>query len=219
VYLRPVQRADIDQVQVRPLLPCPTCAATIDEQAIVRNVTGAPQTVRLTGSYGGVGLNFGSATIAPGATWTAAPRGDRVTRACGRPGSPTLYKATLTLSGRQAGVTSAATRPTAGSAASRVTAAAGSSSTAGCSTCAGSTCTSRHRAPAPRSDVAQMEQLIGWVKQLGATIIRAHYPLDPELEEMADRGRDPALVGGPRLPGAGPVPRSQPAWRPGRWRC
>jgi beta-glucuronidase len=35
--------------------------------------------------------------------------------------------------------------------------------------------------------LAQMQRLIGWVKELGATIIRAHYPLDPELAQMADR--------------------------------
>ena len=42
VYLRAVQVADISQVRIRPLLPCPTCAATIGEQVLVRNMTGAP---------------------------------------------------------------------------------------------------------------------------------------------------------------------------------
>ena len=32
-----------------------------------------------------------------------------------------------------------------------------------------------------------MQQLISWVRELGATIIRAHYPLNPEIEEMADQ--------------------------------
>jgi beta-glucuronidase len=32
-----------------------------------------------------------------------------------------------------------------------------------------------------------MARLIGWAKQLGATVIRAHYPLDPEMEQMADQ--------------------------------
>lgn len=35
--------------------------------------------------------------------------------------------------------------------------------------------------------LAQMQQLIEWVKDAGATIVRAHYPLNPEMEEMADR--------------------------------
>ena len=38
VYLRAVREADISRVQVRTLLPCPHCAATIEVQAIVRNL-------------------------------------------------------------------------------------------------------------------------------------------------------------------------------------
>ena len=71
VYLRPVQEANLEQVIVRPELPCPTCAATIDEQALVHNVETTPQRVRLRGSFGGLPIDFGTATIAPGATWTA----------------------------------------------------------------------------------------------------------------------------------------------------
>ena len=36
-------------------------------------------------------------------------------------------------------------------------------------------------------DVYQQAQLLGWAQQVGADIIREHYPLDPEAEEMADR--------------------------------
>ena len=36
-------------------------------------------------------------------------------------------------------------------------------------------------------DPAQLTRLMGWARQLGATVIRAHYPLNPEIEEMADR--------------------------------
>jgi beta-glucuronidase len=32
-----------------------------------------------------------------------------------------------------------------------------------------------------------MQQLVSWVRQLGATVIRAHYPLSPVIEELADR--------------------------------
>ena len=34
---------------------------------------------------------------------------------------------------------------------------------------------------------AQTAQLVSWVQQLGGTVIRAHYPVGPEMEEMADR--------------------------------
>jgi beta-glucuronidase len=35
--------------------------------------------------------------------------------------------------------------------------------------------------------LAQMQQIMAWVRALGATVLRAHVPLTPELEEMADR--------------------------------
>ena len=35
--------------------------------------------------------------------------------------------------------------------------------------------------------MGQMRQFMGWVKDLGATIVRAHIPLNPELEQMADQ--------------------------------
>ncbi|MBV8711481.1 MAG: hypothetical protein JOY56_06865 [Solirubrobacterales bacterium] len=34
---------------------------------------------------------------------------------------------------------------------------------------------------------AQTAQLVSWVQELGGTVIRAHYPVGPEMEEMADR--------------------------------
>jgi beta-glucuronidase len=36
-------------------------------------------------------------------------------------------------------------------------------------------------------DPAHLDQLFAWAKELGAGIIRAHYPLNPEIEELADR--------------------------------
>ena len=186
VYLRPVQRADIDQVQVRPLLPCPTCNATIDEQAIVRNVTGAPQSVRLTGSYGGRPMSFGSATIAPGASWTANAavlvRHPRLWA----PGSPTLYKATLTLRDTRGRYLGGYTTYS-GIRSIRVTANGRLELNGRLLDLRGVNLHEQDIDSGAALDVAQMERLIGWVKQLGATIIRAHYPLDPELEEMADR--------------------------------
>ncbi|HUE26685.1 MAG TPA: hypothetical protein VMP89_07915, partial [Solirubrobacteraceae bacterium] len=71
VYLRTAQRADVQQVQVRPILPCPSCAATIQEQVAVRNVTGVTQHVSLHGYYGSIPVDFGAAAIRPHATWSA----------------------------------------------------------------------------------------------------------------------------------------------------
>jgi beta-glucuronidase len=34
---------------------------------------------------------------------------------------------------------------------------------------------------------AQMKAIVAWTRELGAKLIRAHYPLNPQIEEMADR--------------------------------
>ncbi len=36
-------------------------------------------------------------------------------------------------------------------------------------------------------DPASCDALVGWARELGATIIRAHYPLNPQIEEIADQ--------------------------------
>ncbi|HYB30992.1 MAG TPA: glycoside hydrolase family 2 TIM barrel-domain containing protein [Solirubrobacteraceae bacterium] len=60
-------------------------------------------------------------------------------------------------------------------------------------------------------DPAQLSGLMARVRQLGANVIRAHYPLNPELEEMADR--DGILIWS-EIPVWGVSDRylNQPAW-------
>jgi beta-glucuronidase len=186
VYLRSVQRADLSQVQVRPILPCPTCAATIQEQVLVRNVTGAPQTVTLHGTYGSAKLDFGAATIAPHSTWTAQAQVGLPHPHLWSPTDPYLYRASLTLSDVKhralagyvtfSGVRSITVTPTGALELNgRVL------NLRGVSIHEQSLQTGAALSP------AQLSQLVGWTRELGATIIRAHYPLNPEIEEQADR--------------------------------
>ena len=112
VYVRTAQRVDISQVQVRPVQTCPSCAATIEDQALVRNVTGVPQTVSLTGTYGRAKLDFGSATIAPMRPGPHRPPPPSGIHDCGPPVTPTSTTPRSRPSIRSAG-SSAATSPTA----------------------------------------------------------------------------------------------------------
>jgi beta-glucuronidase len=57
----------------------------------------------------------------------------------------------------------------------------------------------------------QLDRLMGWVRELGATVIRIHYPFNPQIEEIADR--DGILIWS-EIPAWGvKTPYlSQPAW-------
>ncbi len=185
VYLRAAQTADLEQVQIRTLHACSSCAASIEEQVIVRNVTGSRQKVGLSGTYGKARIDFGSATIAPHATWTANASVRIPHPSLWAPGHPYLYSATLTLSdsrGRRLG---------------------GYFTYSGIRTIAvkdghlelngrllnlrGVDLHEQTLQTGAAMTPAQDAQLITWVQQLGATVIRAHYPVGPEIEEMADR--------------------------------
>ncbi|HWC86010.1 MAG TPA: glycoside hydrolase family 2 TIM barrel-domain containing protein [Solirubrobacteraceae bacterium] len=186
VYVRPVQEANLRQVIVRPQLACPTCAASIDEQALVGNVTGAPVRVRLRGSFGGRPVSFGAATIPPGATWTAHAAIHIRHPRLWAPGSPTLYRASVTLTG-SSGQQLATFVTYSGIRMIRVLA-------GGLLQLNGRPLHLRgvglqeanvHTGGALSS--AQIEQLVGWDRQLGADLIRLQYPANPLLEELADR--------------------------------
>jgi beta-glucuronidase len=185
VYLRPVQEANLEQVIVRPELPCPTCAATIDEQALVHNVETTPQRVRLRGSFGGLPIDFGTATIAPGATWTAHADLRIAHPRLWAPGSPTLYRASLTLSG-SSGQQLAGYVTYSGIRSIKVV--NGLLELNGRQLhLRGVGLQEQNVTTGGALSPAQIEQLIAWVREVGADLIRVQYPADPLLEELADR--------------------------------
>jgi beta-glucuronidase len=186
VYLRAVQTADLSQVQIQTLHPCPRCDATIREQVLVRNMTGARQKVSLGGTYGPARLDFGSATIAPGATWTANATTHVPHPSLWAPGHPKLYAATLALSdshGRRLG----AYFTWSGIRTITVTADGRLELNGRLLNLRGVNLHEQTLQAGAALSVAQTAQLVSWVQQLGATVIRAHYPVGPEMEEMADR--------------------------------
>jgi beta-glucuronidase len=185
VYLRAVQTADLSEVQIHTLHTCPRCAATIQEQVLVRNLTGARQKVRLGGTYGPARLDFGSTTIAPGAAWTARATGRVPHPSLWAPGHAKLYAATLSLSdsrGRRLGgyFTLSGIRT--------VSVSGGRLELNGRAlNLRGVNLHEQTLAGGAAMTPSQTAQLVSWVEQLGATVIRAHYPVGPEMEEMADR--------------------------------
>ena len=75
VYLEPVRQVGFASVQVLPRLPCRTCDATIEYRVMLRNYSSAAQSVRLTGSFGQLPVDLGTASIAAGATRIGASAG------------------------------------------------------------------------------------------------------------------------------------------------
>ena len=185
VYLRPVQIADLSRVQVRALLPCPTCAARIQEQVVVRNLTGSPQALRLHGDYGSAPLDFGSAMVAPHAIWTAQAAVRIAHPRLWSIDDPELYRATLSLTderGQRLGgyVTDSGIRSITVTPGGRLALNGRLVSLRGVEV------QEQNIMTGGALDPAQIAQLIGWVRALGATVIRTGLP-SPELAELADR--------------------------------
>ncbi len=186
VYLRAVAGADLERVLITPRLRCVhRCAAIIDEQALVHNDTAAPQTVRLHGFYGRVPIDFGRAKLAPHATWTAHASVVIAHPHLWAPGSPALYKASVTLAddkGRTldsyidySGIRSIVVKDGRLELNGRPL------------DLRGVDLQEQNIDAGAALTPAQTMQLLAWVRQLGATVIRSHYPVGPLMEELADR--------------------------------
>jgi beta-glucuronidase len=95
VYLRRVDKLDFSHVLVRPDLPCSTCAATVLVQTVVRNAGPGTVRTRVTGTLAGQKLDLGTAAISPGAfksfSQTVTVKHPRLWA----PGTPHLYDVTL----------------------------------------------------------------------------------------------------------------------------
>ena len=186
VYLRSVQRVDMSPVVVRPILPCPTCTARIEDQVSVRNVTSNPQTVNLHGTYGAAKLNFGGATIPAHGTWTADSAVSVPHPHLWAPDDPFLYRASVTVSdaaGRklegyvtESGIRSIKVMPN------------GQLELNGRPlNLRGFSIHEQNLQTGAALSPGQLANLVNWDRELGGGIIRAHYPVNPQIEEMADR--------------------------------
>jgi Glycosyl hydrolases family 2, TIM barrel domain/Glycosyl hydrolases family 2, sugar binding domain/Glycosyl hydrolases family 2 len=186
VYLRAVQRADIQLAQVRPVLPCPTCAATIEEQASIRNVTGSSQNVTLRGTFGGLHLDFGSATLAPHSTWTPHATALVVHPQLWAPGHPSLYRATLTLNDDRGRAIGGYTTYS-GIRSIQVTRDGRLRLNGRLLNLRGAFIHEQNYLTGAALSPAQLSAFMAWERELGSTVIRSHYPLNPEILELADR--------------------------------
>jgi len=191
VSIRAVDRVDVEDVQVAPRLPCPRCSATVTIGADVRNLSRAAQLVHLTGRFGAATLDLGSVTIGAGASGTFSR--SLVVRhpKLWSPAHPSLYRVRLAASAARGGA--------------KPTPAAGYTLRTGIRTLAvdsrgrlilnGSTVVhfrgvALHEdtlSDGPVEDHATRLRIMSLLKASHSTFVRAHYPLDPDFEDLADQ--------------------------------
>ena len=184
VYLQRVDRVDITNVVVRPELPCATCAASVLARVVVRNYGDRTATVRVTGSFGAMRLNLGRRRVRARSFASFETRLRVARPRLWSPATPYLYPARF--------VVRNGSRHAVGyklmSGIRSITVVDGHLTLNGRplslrgvglhedDPLTGFAITSARRA-----------QIIAQAKELGATVIRSHYPLHPEMHELADR--------------------------------
>jgi beta-glucuronidase len=184
VYLRRVDGGDLTAVSVLPHVRCAVCTARLDYRVLVRNAGRAARRFTVRARLDGRRFAVGSATIPPGRAATVR-RSVRVPHPrLWSPSSPYLYDAPLTLSTGGRTVQRYALRT--GIRSIRVV--------GGRLRLNGLPVHLRGVALHEDSpdngaavDNAWRDRTLGWVRELGATIVRSHYPLHPYFQEQADR--------------------------------
>ncbi|MDQ3457438.1 MAG: beta galactosidase jelly roll domain-containing protein [Actinomycetota bacterium] len=184
VYLERIDAVGISSVRVRPNLPCRTCDATVAVRVTVRNFAARARRVRISGSYGGRRLGLGTKSVGARRFATFTDRIRVRNPRLWEPGSPSLYSARLRVSsgGRKlvgydlkSGIRSI--RMSGGRILlnGRVVNFRG---------------VGLHEDDPVKGfaiDSARRQQIVAQAKEVGATLLRSHYPLHPEIHELADR--------------------------------
>ncbi len=183
VYLRRIDGVDLNTVFVQPSLPCGTCTATVRWRVTARNYGARARRVRVGARLGDRRVSLGTKAV-PAGGFASFTRAIRVPRPrLWSPAAPNLYDAPLT-------VTSG------GRVLQRYTLRTGIRSikvSGGRMILNGRPLSFRgvalHEDDRRRGfaiDNAIRDRQLGWVRDLGATVIRAHYPLHPYTQEKAD---------------------------------
>ena len=186
VYLRKVDQFDFAEVFFEPRLRCRTCAATVIVHAKVKNLNSRGATAAVSGTFGGRALRFRRHRVPGGGNARFRARMRVRNPRLWSPERPALYKGKLqvrTSSGRRVQRYQVRTgiRSLSVSRLGRIQLNGRDVNLRGASMHEDSP--GRGAALTP----GQMRQNIGYLRDLGATITRSHYPLHPYTLELADR--------------------------------
>jgi beta-glucuronidase len=183
VYVRKVNDIDLSTVVVRPTLPCATCAATVSYRVTLRNDGTRTRRVSVAARFGTRRFTVGSATVAPG-RFALVTRQIRIPRPrLWSPDRPNLYDAPLTV--RSGGAT--LQRYTLRTGIRSIKVVGGRLFLNGRPlNFRGVAMHEDDRRVGFAIDNAIRDRQLGWVRELGATMIRGHYPFHPYTQERAD---------------------------------
>jgi beta-glucuronidase len=195
-YLRRVNRIDMEEVVVRPTLPLgPGSPAFVDFRIKVRNYSRRPQRIRLSGTFGDRRVIFPLRRVAARGTAQLERRIEVASPRLWSPPNPQLYDVKLTASSGDAAIG----RRKAG-AIRRVGTYSLKSGIRSLQVRDGHLLL--NGAPTNMRGVfiheddytkgsalgnAEREKMINQARELGATMLRTHYPMHPQMHELADR--------------------------------
>jgi beta-glucuronidase len=184
VYLQELNTVDYKSVLVRPNLPCGTCSADVDMRISLQNVASSGKRIAITGKFGNQKVDLGAKNVSAGgiAAFTDSLHIDKPK--LWSPQSPTLYTVhfTVTADGKKVsgydlhtGIRSIKVSN------GRLFLNGEALNLRGVGLHEDS------KAEGFAIDDARRLQLMQQVKELGATVIRTHYPLHPYTQELADK--------------------------------
>jgi beta-glucuronidase len=186
VYLRKVDRVNLENFLARPTLPCRACDASVLLRARLHNVSRAKQRVSVHASVGGQAARFRSVVIPRHGTREVSTKLTIANPRLWEPGDPQLYtvRASASVRGRSVGgyvahigVRSIKVRG------GRLLINGIPTTLRGASMHEESVVDGDGGALSAQDRHTMFQQLLG----VGGTITRSHYPLHPETLEMADR--------------------------------
>jgi glycosyl hydrolase family 2 len=183
VYLRKINDIDFNTVVVRPDLPCATCSASVTYRVTLRNYGGKARRVRVTARFGKRRVTVGTAAIGPKRFATLTKRITVNRPRLWSPAAPNLYDASLRASSGGHVVQSYTLKTGIRS----IKVVDGHLFLNGAPmNFRGIALHEDSRAAGFAIDNRIRDQQLAWVKELGATVIRSHYPFSPYTQERAD---------------------------------
>jgi beta-glucuronidase len=191
VYLRRIDAVDVEDVRVLPSIRCVRCPARVEARIRLRNATGRNRNVRYALNLRGPG-GAGSQRIAPRPAGVAA-RGHRELVArftiprprLWQPGRPRLYS--LTVAAGLGGRRLSSYRLAFGVRHWARSRGGGFLLNGRRLNVRGASLHEDHPVTGGALSPGQRAELVSRLRQLGATVTRAHYPLHPALLEAFDR--------------------------------